>query len=167
MSGLMNPAEFTNIARSEQDFWWDRGMRVIFLRVLDPYLAERPVRRVLDAGSGTGYFSHLLEQQRGWPVVAVDLSAEGSQYARQLGRGAAGPRRFALSALSPGMVRPGAFLRAPTHLPRGDEKQVARELVWCWPPEGPSAVRTSALGFRAAGIRNSRTSGSASPAGGW
>src|SRR2546426_5085286 len=29
---MMNPAEFANIARAEQDFWWYRGMRQILFR---------------------------------------------------------------------------------------------------------------------------------------
>jgi hypothetical protein len=49
MSG-MNPAEFANIAKSERDFWWYRGMRAIFFRALEPHLAGRRLHRV--AGSG-------------------------------------------------------------------------------------------------------------------
>ena len=32
----MNPAEFANIARSEREFWWYRGMRRIMFGLLDP-----------------------------------------------------------------------------------------------------------------------------------
>ena len=32
---MMNPAEFANIAQSEGDFWWYRGMREILFRMLD------------------------------------------------------------------------------------------------------------------------------------
>src|SRR3954468_23214065 len=84
MSG-MNPAEFANIAKSERDFWWYRGMRSIFFRALDPVLAGRPIRRVLEAGCGTGYFSHVLQKDRSLPVFPIDLGWEGLQYARSMG----------------------------------------------------------------------------------
>jgi len=48
MSGFMNPAEFANIAKSEERFWWYRGMRSILFRMLDPFLAGRRVGRALD-----------------------------------------------------------------------------------------------------------------------
>ena len=66
---MMNPAEFANIAASERDFWWYRGMRDILFRMLDPHLAGRSIRRALEGGCGTGYFSHLLQSERKLPVV--------------------------------------------------------------------------------------------------
>jgi SAM-dependent methyltransferase len=47
MSGFTNPAEFANIAKSEQCFWWCRGMRSILFRMLDPFLASRRVGRAV------------------------------------------------------------------------------------------------------------------------
>ena len=85
MSGFMNPAEFANIAKSEEHFWWYRGMRTILFRILDPYLAGRSIGRVLEAGCGTGYLSYLLQTERGWPVVPMDYSWHGLRYARQMG----------------------------------------------------------------------------------
>src|SRR5581483_11318781 len=85
MSGYMNPAEFANIARSEREFWWYRGMRAILYRLLDPYLAGRSISRALEAGCGTGYFSHLLQSERRLPLVPMDISADGLKYARGMG----------------------------------------------------------------------------------
>src|SRR5262249_52088717 len=85
MSGSMNPAEFANIRAVEENLWWYRGMRRILFRLLDPILEKRPIRRALEAGCGTGYFSQLMQRERGWPLVPVDLSGEGLKYARQLG----------------------------------------------------------------------------------
>ncbi|MGA9625450.1 MAG: class I SAM-dependent methyltransferase, partial [Bryobacteraceae bacterium] len=85
MTGFMNPAEFANIAKSEKHFWWYRGMRTILFRLVDPYLAGRSIGRVLEAGCGTGYFSHLLQRERGWPVVPLDFSWHGLRYAREMG----------------------------------------------------------------------------------
>jgi SAM-dependent methyltransferase len=85
MTGFMNPAEFANIAKSEKHFWWYRGMRTILFRMLDPYLAGRSIGRVLEAGCGTGYFSHLLQTERAWPVVPLDFSWHGLRYAHEMG----------------------------------------------------------------------------------
>jgi hypothetical protein len=63
----MNPAEFSNIARSERELWWYRQMREILFRLLDP-LASRNAR-VLGAGCGTSYLSKLLEARYGWKMT--------------------------------------------------------------------------------------------------
>src|SRR5579872_2486863 len=85
MNSFMNPAEFANIARSERELWWYRGMRSILFRLLDPYLAGRKIHRILEAGCGTGYFSKVMQQERRWPVIPIDLSADGLRYARAMG----------------------------------------------------------------------------------
>src|SRR5512146_2862205 len=85
MSGFMNPAEFANIAQSEKDFWWYLGMRAIFFRIVDPYLAGRKLKRVLEAGCGAGYFARLLQAERGWPLTPVDIGWEGLCRARAMG----------------------------------------------------------------------------------
>ena len=41
-------------------------------------------RRALEAGCGTGYFSHLLQTERRWPVVPMDISWEGLRLARAM-----------------------------------------------------------------------------------
>src|SRR5450759_4252197 len=85
MSGFMNPAEFANIRQSEEDFWWYRGLRATLFRMLEPHLKGRAISRALEAGCGTGYLSHILQRERGWPIVPLDFSRDGLRFARQLG----------------------------------------------------------------------------------
>ena len=81
----MNPAEFAHIAESERDFWWYRGMRDILFRLMDRHAEGHNPTRVLEAGCGTGYLSLLLQKDRRWPVVPIDISADGLHYAKQMG----------------------------------------------------------------------------------
>src|SRR5262245_10142199 len=81
----MNPAEFTNIARAEQNFWWYRGMRQILFRLLDPLVAERRFCRTLEAGCGTGHFARALTERYGLRVFPVDLEWEGLRHGKRLG----------------------------------------------------------------------------------
>jgi SAM-dependent methyltransferase len=145
MSSLMNPAEFANIRQSEEHFWWYRGMRSILFRMLEPHLAGRHMGRALEAGCGTGYFTHLLQRDRGWPVVPLDFSGDGLHHARELGVG--NPVQGDIRCLPFGE---GAFdlvlsLDVLAHLPRGEELRAARELVRVARRGGLVVVRTSAL----------------------
>src|SRR5579862_7042428 len=79
----MNPAEFDNIARAEQDFWWYRGMREILFRILDPVVTRGA--SALEAGCGTGHLSKALEQRYGWRMTPLDLGREGLEYAHGYG----------------------------------------------------------------------------------
>lgn len=141
----MNPAEFANIARCEREFWWYRGMRAILFRLLDPYLAGRRIGRALDAGCGTGYLSHLLQQQRRWPVVPLDISWDGLHIAREMG--VERPVQADTTALP---FPDDAFdlaisLDVLVHLPRGEEQRAARELVRVLARGGLLVVRVAAL----------------------
>ena len=141
----MNPAEFANIRQSEEDFWWYRGMRSILFRMLEPHLAGRRMGRALEAGCGTGYLTHLLQRERGWPVVPLDFSGDGLHHARELGVG--NPVQGDIRCLPFGE---GAFdlvlsLDVLAHLPRGEELRAARELVRVARRGGLVVVRTSAL----------------------
>jgi SAM-dependent methyltransferase len=145
MPGFMNPAEFANIAKCERDFWWYRGMRSIFLRLLDRHLAGRKVHSVLEAGCGTGYFSSLLQNERHWPVVPMDISPEGLLYARQMG-----VERVVQGDTTELPFAPNTFdlvlsLDVLVHLPRGEEQRAASELARVLAPRGLLAVRAAAL----------------------
>jgi SAM-dependent methyltransferase len=145
MSGFMNPAEFANIRQSEENFWWYRGMRAILFRMLDPHLAGRTVGRALEAGCGTGYLSHLLQRERGWPIVPLDFSGDGLRYGRSLG--VRNPVQGDIRSLPFG---DGAFdlvmsLDVIAHLPRGEEHRAAREMARVARRGGLVVVRTSAL----------------------
>jgi SAM-dependent methyltransferase len=144
MSG-MNPAEFANIAKSERDFWWYRGMRAIFFRALDPFLAGRRLSRVLEAGCGTGYFSRVLQTERRLPVYPIDLGWEGLQYARSMGV----QRLTQANALSLPFA-PAAFdlvlsLDVMPHFERGAEQRAVDELARVLAPGGLLFIRTAAL----------------------
>lgn len=141
----MNPAEFANIAKSERDFWWYRGMRTILFRMLDPYLAGRKIGRALEAGCGTGYLSYLLQNERHWPIVPMDISWDGLRYARELG--IEEPVQGDITGLP---FREKSFdlvisMDVVVHLPRGEEHRAARELSRVTAPGGLLVVRTSAL----------------------
>jgi SAM-dependent methyltransferase len=145
MSGLMNPAEFANIRAVERDFWWYRGMRRIFFRMLDPVLRGRRPQRVLEAGCGTGYFSHLLQKEYGWPVVPMDISGEGLRHARMLGverpvQGDACSLPFAAGSFD--LV---LSLDVLPHLPAGEERVAIREMVRVTAPGGIVLIRAAAL----------------------
>ena len=142
---MMNPAEFANIARSERDFWWYRGMRKILFRVLDPYLAGRTPRRVLEAGCGTGYFSWLLQTERRWPVTPIDLETEGLLYGRAMGL------RDGVRADVAALPFPSASfdlvisLDMLVHFPRGEESRAVQELSRVLEPGGLLVMRVAAL----------------------
>ncbi len=145
MTGYMNPAEFANIARCEADSWWYRGMRAILFRFLDPFLKGRKIRRALEAGCGTGYFSRMLQAERQWPLIPMDLSGEGLRYARQMG--VERPVQGDICALP---FEAGSFdlllsLDVLVHLPRGEEGPAVREMARVLEPGGLVVMRVSAL----------------------
>jgi SAM-dependent methyltransferase len=141
----MNPAEFANIARCERDFWWYRGARVILDRILHPYLEGRNLTRVLEAGCGTGYYSYLFQTVRRWPVVPMDLSADGLRYAHRMG-----VERPVQGDTCQLPFNAGAFdlvlsMDVLPHLPAGSEHQAAKELARVLAPGGILAIRAAAL----------------------
>jgi SAM-dependent methyltransferase len=145
MSGFMNPAEFANIRQAEENFWWYRGMRDILFRLAQPHLEGRRITRALEAGCGTGYLSHLLQRERGLPVVPLDYSGDGLRYARELG--VRDPVQGDIRGLPFGN---GAFdlvlsIDCIAHLPRGEEAAAASELARVLAPGGLLVLRTSAL----------------------
>jgi SAM-dependent methyltransferase len=141
----MNPAEFANIAKCERNFWWYRGMRKILLRLMDRHLAGRRITRVLEAGCGTGYFSWLLRKEHHLPIVPMDISPEGLQYARAMGveravQGDATNIPFANGAFNLVLA-----IDVLAHLTRGTENAAASEMARVLAPGGLIVVRTSAL----------------------
>jgi SAM-dependent methyltransferase len=141
----MNPAEFANIAVSEQRFWWYRGMRQILFAMLDPLVAKRHLTRALDAGCGTGYFAKLVEQRYEIPAVAVDYEWDGLTHGRRMG----------LRRLSRCDVRRLPFADATfdlvfsmdvlVHFDRGNELDAMRDMVRVLSPSGLIAIRVAAF----------------------
>jgi len=141
----MNPEEFANIARAERDLWWYRGMRAILFRVLAPHMAGRKIGRALEAGCGTGYLSHLMQSERAWPVVPMDLSPEGLRYAVKMG--VRNPVQGDITSLGFADECFDLLLSMDViaHLPRGEEERAAREFARVLAPGGLLVLRTSAL----------------------
>jgi SAM-dependent methyltransferase len=141
----MNPAEFANIARTERDFWWHRGMRKILYRLLDRYAAGRRIGRALEAGCGTGYISWLLRKERQYPMVPMDLSAEGLRYARGMGLDRAVQADAASLPFAGGSFDLVLSLDMIVHFPRGEEGRPASEMARVLAPGGLLIVRVAAL----------------------
>jgi SAM-dependent methyltransferase len=142
---MMNAAEFDNIAASEENFWWFRGMRRILFPLLDNALAKRPRGRALEAGCGIGFFAREFQARYGWPVVPLDLSREGLAYARGLGL-----QRLVQSDVSRLPFRDASFdlvlsLDVIGHFPRGQEHVPMQEIARVLRPGGLVAMRVSAL----------------------
>jgi SAM-dependent methyltransferase len=142
---FMNPAEFANIRKSEERFWWYRGMRAILFRFLEPHLAGRKIADALEAGCGTGYLSHVLQRERGWPIVPLDYSWDGLRYAREIGvqRPVQGDTRSL--PFADGRFDLTLSIDVLAHVPRGEEHLAARELARVTRAGGLVVVRTAAL----------------------
>lgn len=140
----MNPAEFANIAKSEQQLWWYRGMNQILFRLIERHSKVKPVR-VLEGGCGTGWLAHQLEQRFGWHVNALDLDSHGLAFAQGMG----------LKRLIQGDLRNlpfacGSFdavlsMDVIVHMDRGQEGQAVQELVRVLRPGGEIFIRVPAL----------------------
>jgi SAM-dependent methyltransferase len=141
----VNPAEFANIARAEQDFWWYRGMRRILFRLLDPLLASRTVRRALEAGCGTGHFARSMAERYGVAMFPVDLGWNGLQYGRGLGVEHLAQADIAALPFPDGAFDLALSLDVIVHFPRGEEHKAFAELARVLTPGGLLVARVSAL----------------------
>lgn len=140
----MNPAEFDNIARSEQHLWWYRGMNEILYRMIERHSRVKPAR-VLEGGCGTGWLSKQLQERFGWRMYPLDLGAEGLRYAQRMGLG-----RLVQGDLSVLPFASNSFdlvlsMDVIVHFPRGQEVAAVQELVRVLKPGGEIFIRTSAL----------------------
>lgn len=142
---MMNPAEFANIARAEDGFWWYRGMRRIAFGLLDPLFRERPAARVLEGGCGTGHFAAALEQRYGARVFPLDLGWEGLEYARGLGAGRLTQGDLAALPFPGEAFEAVISLDVIVHFPRGQEHVPMAELARVLAPGGWLCIRVSAL----------------------
>ena len=141
----MNPAEFENIARAEQDFWWYRGMREILFRILDPMIAGRRFESVLEAGCGTGHFARILNQRYGLRVYPVDLGWEGLQRGRRLGVDRLAQADIAALPFGDAAFDMVLSLDVIVHFPRGQEEAPMGELARVLAPGGMLVIRVAAL----------------------
>ncbi len=142
---MINPAEMANIARAEESLWWFRGMREITFALLDPLVANGGMRRILEAGCGTGFFAAALQQRYGMPVCAVDLESEAIRWCRE--RRAPDPVQASIVSLPFG---DGAFdlvasMDVLPHFAPGEEGVPFGELVRVLRPPGFLVLRVAAL----------------------
>jgi SAM-dependent methyltransferase len=142
---MMNPAEFANIAKAENDFWWYRGMRRITFRLLAPHLDGRRIERTLEIGAGTGHFSRVLERRYGWRVFPLDLSWEGLQHGRRIGVERTVQADMRWLPYCDNSFDAALSMDVLVHLPRGEEEGPLREMARVLRPGGLFVLRVSAL----------------------
>lgn len=141
----MNPAEFANIARSEQRFWWYRGMNEILFRLLDPISRKQRFQHVLEAGCGTGYLAKQLMERYGWSVVPVDLGWEGLNFARSMQIARLTQADIAHLPFASGSFDAVLSMDVIVHFPRGSEVAAVKEMVRVLRTGGLVCLRVSAL----------------------
>ncbi|MCA2971636.1 MAG: class I SAM-dependent methyltransferase [Acidobacteriaceae bacterium] len=142
---MMNAAEFANIAKAENAFWWYRGMRQILFGLLDHRTGRRNFQRVAEIGAGTGHFALALQERYGWPMYPLDLGWEGLEFGKTLG-----VQRMVQADMCRLPYRDQAFdavvsMDVIVHLPRGQEDEAMAEFARVLPPGGFLAMRVSAL----------------------
>ncbi len=141
----MNPAEFANIARTEQTLWWYCGMEAIFYRFLKPFIATRSIDRVLEAGCGTGHMSRSMQQHLGWKMFPSDLSAVGLLHARGMGLDRLTQLDLRTLPFQSTSFDAVISLDVIAHLAPGDDEAAFREFARVLKPGALLCVRTSAL----------------------
>jgi SAM-dependent methyltransferase len=141
----MNPAEFANIARSERDLWWFRGMNSIALRLIRRYTAGSRIHRVFEGGCGTGYFATTLQRRFGWQVTAIDLSLAGLQYARPYGLESAAQADLRRIPFADRVFDAVFCMDVLAHFEPGEEAEPLAELMRVLRPGGFVMLRVSAL----------------------
>ncbi len=142
---MMNSAEFANIAKAENDFWWYRGMRQIMFGLLDPISWRRKFHRVAEIGAGTGHFALALQERYNWPMYPLDLGWEGLEFGKTLG-----VQRMVQADMCQLPYKNQAFdalvsMDVVVHLPRGREDEPMAEFARVLEPGGFLALRVSAL----------------------
>lgn len=145
LRNFMNPAEFSNIARVEQDFWWYRGQRRILFRMLDPLRKQHEIHKVLEAGCGTGYDALTLQRRYAWTVFPLDLELAGLRYGQ-----ARGLERLSQGDIAALPFRSETFdlvlsLDVIVHFPQGEEDHPVSEFSRVLTPGGLLVMRVSAL----------------------
>jgi SAM-dependent methyltransferase len=142
---MMNPAEFGNIARAEQNFWWYRGMRRILFGLLDPVIGERRFHRVLEAGCGTGHFARNMAVRYGLRLFPADLAWEGLRYGRRLGVERLTQADIAALPFASGAFDLALSLDVIVHFSLGEEDRAVAELARVLEPGGLLVLRVAAL----------------------
>src|SRR4029079_3776182 len=82
---MMNPAEFDNIAKIEDSFWWFDGMHRIVLRLMKQVWGSPEPARILEVGCGAGGFATRLSSQFSGTLHLCDVAAEAVRHAHDRG----------------------------------------------------------------------------------
>jgi SAM-dependent methyltransferase len=140
----LNPEEYRRMADLEGVQWWYAGMRRIALALLAPLLPPEkgPVRRVLDAGCGTGW--NLRELSRFGDAYGVDLSPLAVITTRRRGGRVAQGNLLALPFASSTFDLVTSF-DVLYHAWVQDDAQAVRELTRVLKPGGVILVKAPAL----------------------
>jgi SAM-dependent methyltransferase len=141
----MNPAEFSTLAQTEESLWWFRGMQRILFSLLDPLAQSHQIAKVLEAGSGTGHMSRVMQSRYGWSMVPTDLAWEGvsrTPITRKIA-----PVQADISACP---YADNAFdavvsLDVLVHFPEGEEMTALTEFARVLRPGGLLVLRVSAM----------------------
>jgi SAM-dependent methyltransferase len=140
----MTPEELHNIYRTEEVFWWYRGMRIITEAMLGPYVAGS-FRTGLDAGCGTGFNALDLEQRYGLRMYGVDIARVAVLYCRQRGFRQATVASVIQLPFSDNCFDLVASFDVLSHLPAGDDVPALNELVRVLRPGGLLFLRVPAF----------------------
>jgi len=141
----MQAQDYAYLYELEDNFWWFVGMREISQSLLDQVCAKGVVRRVLDAGCGTGGMLSWLSQYTGSDsVVGVDLSTTALKFCqarnqKELTQGSIAQLPFADSSFD--LVT--SFDVVQHVLDKGDVRAIA-EIYRVLRPGGFAFVRVSA-----------------------
>ncbi len=140
----MNPAEFQNIARAEDEMWWFAGMRKILETWIDR-LPDASFGRVLEGGCGTGYMSNWLAGRYGWRMFPVDLDFAGLSYGKHSGVPHMVQSDIARLPYADRAFDAVVSLDVLVHFPKGDEGAALAEFYRVLRPGGKLILRVSAL----------------------
>ena len=141
----MNPSEFATLAGSEQHLWWFRGMKEILLALLDPIAAANTIAKVMEAGSGTGYMSTVLQRRYGWRMFPTELAWEGIRHTRIEERITPVQADILACPYNDGVFDAVISLDVLVHFQKGEERSAIAEFARILRPGGILVLRVSAL----------------------
>lgn len=140
----MNPAEFANIAATEENFWWFQGMNRMLWDFLDRHHTSGGL--MLEVGCGTGGVSSLFGSR--YPesdVVSMDLAPEGLRYARGHGLRKLAQADMRNLPFLANRVQTLLALDVIAHLEPGEEHAVFDEFSRVLAPGGLLLIRASSF----------------------